>query len=238
MSRALQISLKPQVSTDEFITLLQERPALWKKKHPDFCNRDLRNELLTELATAAGISTLECSKKMKNLKDSMRAQVKRLYPTSSGDPDFSATDHITWPFFKRLLFMKDEFIPGKWNSRVKYEDCGASEASDAEEDFAQDDESEIQVNLSNLQSVPSNGQEIANWDSWDGYSGKLKRRRPNPEQFEYEQRPLLARTDELETFALDIANDLRKIKCPLKLMQAKSKIRRVAEEFAMSELLQ
>ena len=41
---------------------------------------------------------------------------------------------------------------------------------------------------------------------------------------------------EVDIFAADIANDLRKIKNPVLLMQAKSKIRRITEEFVLAEL--
>lgn len=43
--------------------------------------------------------------------------------------------------------------------------------------------------------------------------------------------------DQFDIFAADIANDLRNIKNPLKLMKAKASIRRIAEDYAMCELL-
>lgn len=174
----------------------------------------------------------------------------KLPKTSSGSPAFNFNDHITWPFFKRMMFMKDEFIGRKMTSSLE-----ASTSSELEESFSQCHEpaEHLDERASPASTTPSSQMEIPatagvsnqSWDSSEGSQSakKPKRRRPaSRESADFEERKLavlekVAATDELDVFASDIANDLRKIKCPLKLMQAKSQIRRIAEDFVMSELL-
>ncbi|GFR58341.1 transcription factor Adf-1 [Elysia marginata] len=254
--------IKMKVSTEEYISLIQERPALWQKSHPEFANRDVRGKLLSELAAATDSTAAECTKKLKNLKDTMRIQVAKLPKTSSGQPVFtSGEQYVTWPFFKSMLFMKDEFPWRKvaLTSCVKCEeesDDDASETAEIELDLSQLNHQLEEQSGSDNQSVsvrsPARNSTDAVSKRNGHYSGgraskrstkKLKRRRPvadwSGSETTRKSTALLntARTDELDTFAADIANDLRKIKCPLKLMQAKSKIRRIAEDLAISELL-
>ncbi|XP_035824277.1 uncharacterized protein LOC106011113 [Aplysia californica] len=251
-----------KISVEEFINLIHARPGLWQKSHPDFCNREVRNRLLDEVRCAADMPAAECAKKLKNLKDSMRAQVAKLPKTKYGLPAFESSDNITWPFFKRMLFMKNEFLGRKIvpSSLVEFDEVEDQEdASEAEQMDNTDEEPGITYTVSELspeQSTSSDTPQIPTTQdtcrvcdqslnsSTATTNTHNKRRRLHNHStdfdFEDERKPVVldrvTTTDELDTFALDIANDLRKIKDPLKLMQAKAGIRRIAEEFVMNEL--
>ncbi|GFO36492.1 transcription factor adf-1 [Plakobranchus ocellatus] len=254
------------VSMDDFIDLIEERPALWQKSHRDFSNRAIRTKQLAEVGRAVGLSASESAKKLKNLKDTMRSKVAKLPKTESGSPLFSASHEIRWPYFHRLLFMKDEFL----GSRCATLNIECDDDSDDAGGLA------LLGNYENLSGVQAsekidsiqallvkteheNMSDVSNhsWDSRDDTRKENKRKRgashsnsnshshsqSHSSQPDFRQRNMTANGkvpafDEFETFALDIANDLRKIKSPLQLMRIKAKIRRVTEEFVISELIQ
>lgn len=43
-------------STEEFLTLVAEREALWKKSHREFANKDIRAKTLNELSELSGMT--------------------------------------------------------------------------------------------------------------------------------------------------------------------------------------
>lgn len=56
-------------------------------------------------------SEAACKKKLKVLKDKMREVCSKLPKTSSGYPAFEKGEYIVrWPFYRAMLFMKDQFI--------------------------------------------------------------------------------------------------------------------------------
>jgi len=218
-------------STEEFINLIIERPALWQKWHPEFTNRAVRNMLLAEVSCLANMNVVDCSRKLKRLKDSMRQQVAKLSKTKSGLPDFKSTHMITWPYFSQMLCMKDEFINTKKNQlyfEVDQSQSDDNETTDiSKESSVVDDSDELS---SDQGACPCTHEGSA---SSQNRSQRNKRRHPQSSH----KQETVRDTDEFDVFAFDIANDLKKINSQVNLLCAKSKIRRIVEEFVMSELL-
>ena len=158
----------------------------------------------------------------------------KLPKTSSGLPAFSSSDHVTWPFFKRMMFMKDEFIGRKMTSRLNCREIGATELPKVElhveencsqlyepnEFYAGQSASSSALRTTSPHVETSSPVSNQSWDSSEcrPSAKKLKRHRLTSSQSEYEEKKLamlerVVTTDELDVFASDIANDLRKIKC-------------------------
>ncbi|CAG5056224.1 unnamed protein product [Parnassius apollo] len=95
------------INTEEFISAVQHRTAIWQSKHLQHLNRKVINKLWEEIKQLfPGSNDKQLRKKWKNLRDHFRKELKKFPPARSGDP--GDTLQSTWPYFQQMLFIKDD----------------------------------------------------------------------------------------------------------------------------------
>lgn len=102
------------------------------------------------------VSAKQVTHKWKNLRDYFRKELKKVPLPRSGDPGEEALKKSTWPHFKSLLFLKDQFLPRTSHSNLPDTDeetmittiSTPGEVNDGENEGEEEDISQEIENLS------------------------------------------------------------------------------------------
>lgn len=235
------------------------RPALWQKAHPDFQNQDVRDILLREMADELSVTVSEVKERLKTLKDAMRRHVNSLPKTKSGAPAFDKSSQITWAYFTKLLFMKDEFIGRKMTSSHPgdaqcsgrdYDDKSFDDTNDQLEENDEEDVVEQALQASGIPSVGSRCPSEASTSSASAASQSKRKRYKTAcydsieqeklnllkESFAISRQKMEETKDPLEVFVMDLANDLKQIEDRRLLIQTKLELKQVTSKALLKQI--
>ncbi|XP_014103793.2 uncharacterized protein [Bactrocera oleae] len=96
------------------------RPALWDRKNKNYHNRMLVEHLWESVASEMNLQREEVKKKWKYIRDQFRAELRKISVPISGDNDIIDSDfHSKWPYFKQLLFLKDQMKHRELSGNLK-----------------------------------------------------------------------------------------------------------------------
>ncbi|CAH1989521.1 unnamed protein product [Acanthoscelides obtectus] len=103
----------------QLINSVYHRRAIWDQSHPDHRNRYVLDKLWEEVAN-------ECNNQSENVANSLtftqlpssRKELKKIPLPRSGDPGEEALKKSSWPHFKSLLFLRDQFLPRSSHSNL------------------------------------------------------------------------------------------------------------------------
>lgn len=177
----------------------------------------------------------------------MRICLSKLPKTNTGSPDFSDISTITWPHFKRLLFMKNEFtsrpVADQRQLQMDHTDLADDSAIlEAEDDVNDDLHSNSSVSpdsIPDYKPVLIPAAKKRSHDETQKHLLDLEKQKLDclfGIVSDSETTERVKTKDDLYYFALDIVGDLRSIQDPMIKIQTKSKIRRVVEEAVMQDL--
>ncbi|CAH1964936.1 unnamed protein product [Acanthoscelides obtectus] len=103
----------------QLINSVYHRRAIWDQSHPDHRNRYVLDKLWEEVANECNNQSVKkVSEKWKNLRDYFRKELKKIPLPRSGDPGEEALKKSSWPHFKSLLFLRDQFLPRSSHSNL------------------------------------------------------------------------------------------------------------------------
>ncbi|CAG9770222.1 unnamed protein product [Ceutorhynchus assimilis] len=92
---------------EQIISAVFQKPALWDRSKKAHYNRYILKECWNQVASTCEITVADARKAWKILRQQFKLQFERLPPRRSGDP--APEDHVKWPYFKSLLFLRDNF---------------------------------------------------------------------------------------------------------------------------------
>jgi hypothetical protein len=103
------------VDTDKLIQSIHKRRALWDRGDLDYLNINIRIKLWGEVAQELNTTRYAVRGKWEALRVGFMRRLKKMPVRPSGDAGLEFSDYTSWPHFKSLYFLKDQFKP---NSRT------------------------------------------------------------------------------------------------------------------------
>lgn len=97
------------MDTDKLISLVHLRRTLWDQGDSRHHNRYVLDKLWGEVAQELSCSSDTVRTRWKSLRDGFRKELKKVPKGSSADAGLEFSDYSTWPHFRRLYFLKDQF---------------------------------------------------------------------------------------------------------------------------------
>nr|XP_050022800.1 uncharacterized protein LOC126516741 [Dermacentor andersoni] len=106
--------LPANIDNELLIAIVEARPILWQTKHKEHKNRVKKNVLWIEVAAIVlpGVPNAEniVQTRWKSLRDKFRRllmAMKKEQKSGAGAEETDATEHVAWPYFELLMFLKD-----------------------------------------------------------------------------------------------------------------------------------
>lgn len=184
----------------------------------------------------------DCKKKLKNLKDRMREVCGKLPKTKSGQPAFESGEMIVrWPYYKPLLFMRDQFVGRDMVGNV--ECTNPSQCMDNTADESLDGTESIVSQLTE----PSTTSEV-DQSKKNKIAPKPKRQKLDEEFLAIEREKIdslkkalvidgtTKTQDEWDTFSQCICSDLCKLKDPVIILRAKASINKIVNDSVLEQI--
>ncbi|PSN43109.1 hypothetical protein C0J52_10473 [Blattella germanica] len=97
---------------EKLINSVHNRPPIWDNSCDNHHNRFVLDELWSEIAQENNARKKDVKSKWKYLRDNFRKEYSK-------DPN----SHTTWPYFKNLMFLKDQF---RWVKSSQYQNLQLS----------------------------------------------------------------------------------------------------------------
>ncbi|GFR81619.1 hypothetical protein ElyMa_000608300, partial [Elysia marginata] len=195
----------------------------------------------------------ECKKKLKNLKDRIREISAKLPKTKSGQSAFDKGETtVRWPFYKPLLFMRDQFVGRPMVSNVETEvllgasaiysdaeesDDGASLTTDTPTTTQPSTSTEAMTEKPPAKKVMKVKHKSSHRQVLEEELLSIEREKMNSMKKAIEVQQAQQEQDEWDQFTSAICCDLQKLKDPVLIMQAKINITRDVSEVVMEQLM-
>ena len=180
----------------------------------------------------------------------MRKHVSSLPKTKSGAPAFDKSSQVTWPYFTKLLFMKDEFVGRRMKSsypedseRFENYDCShsphvieimdedileeAHEASGIRETERSCPSRQSESSADNIVSIGNSASARKKPKKMYGDNIEEKKLSLLKESIAISKKKMEETKDPLDVFAMDMANDLKLIKNRKILIETKMELQRI-----------
>ncbi|KAH0560243.1 uncharacterized protein LOC123264693 isoform X1 [Cotesia glomerata] len=98
-----------KIDTNQLISEIHKRPALWNNKDVLYHNRDSTNSMWTELSSMFKCPKAVLKSKWKGLRDTFRGELKKEQTPCKSK--YSTRNRAMWTHYKNLLFLKDQMLP-------------------------------------------------------------------------------------------------------------------------------
>ncbi|CAK1581612.1 unnamed protein product [Parnassius mnemosyne] len=87
-----------------------ESTPIWNSKDVNHKNRRVINQLWEEIKNEMNIEVTDLKKKLKNIKDHYRKELKKIPASRSGDAGY-VNQPSNWQYFSHSNFLRDEILP-------------------------------------------------------------------------------------------------------------------------------
>ncbi|KAG8231852.1 hypothetical protein J437_LFUL008623 [Ladona fulva] len=105
------------MDTEKLISIVFENKCLWDMKEKHYHNRDICRQKWNEIAQELNTSSEAVKSKWRGLRDTFRKELNNFTKQRSGSAGGSLKDS-TWPFFKNMEFLKDQFQKRKMEGNI------------------------------------------------------------------------------------------------------------------------
>lgn len=111
MARKINKTLWGKNETRSLIEAIEAKPDLWDTTKPNYSNRNIKQKLISEIATKLNVSAQEVSSKFHALRTQFNRESNKEKQQKSGS---GATESYTskWEYMASLKFLKSNNEPG------------------------------------------------------------------------------------------------------------------------------
>ncbi|XP_039962929.1 uncharacterized protein LOC120776384 [Bactrocera tryoni] len=116
----MYVILSTNMDINLLISEVFARPALWDRKNKNYHNRQLVEHLWKSVAREMNLKKEEVKKKWKYIRDQFRAELRKIsVPISADSANMESDFNSKWPYFKQLLFLKDQMKHRELSGNLK-----------------------------------------------------------------------------------------------------------------------
>ncbi|PNF27309.1 hypothetical protein B7P43_G02772 [Cryptotermes secundus] len=158
------------MDTDKLISLVHLRRTLWDQGDSRHHNRYVLDKLWGEVAQELNCTSDTARARWKSLRDGFRKELKKVPKGRRGDADLES-DYSTWPHFRRVYFLRDQFashaitgdIPPKENKSSRDEQIDTRDGGLENSQFSELDGASVDildVKIENFEPLISNEHQV------------------------------------------------------------------------------